>query len=241
MQPDPLPAREGGDPVHLRLVEGLAVSSADRGLDRDHRHLSRHTPAGGAADDLLHLLEREGRPARRQRHQGDRAQGLDAVARVVEQVALGLDDGSPRPAGERAHGEMVGQRTGRHEDGPLLPEQRRGQLLQFLDRPTVRVGVPVDPSVVGQPGQQPCLVGRRQSEPVPGHPHPRGRRLGRSARHPGATLGQHGARLEEPCAEPQSAGPQEPSSVDAVHGAAPPGRPPPRLPGRPVPVLEGTV
>ena len=137
MQSDSLPARERRDPLHLRFIERFPVSPPDRGFERDDRDGSRHSSARRAVDDLLQLFERESRPTGRQRHEGDRAQCLDAVTRVVIQVALGLNDRATRSAGQGSHREMIGQRAGRHEDRPLFSEERCELFLQRANRSPV--------------------------------------------------------------------------------------------------------
>ena len=96
-RPDAALSRERGDALELGLVEPLAEAPAHRGLDGDDGHRPRHAAARRAVDDALHFLESERGAARRQRHDGDAAQRLHAVARVVVEVALGLQDGRPRP------------------------------------------------------------------------------------------------------------------------------------------------
>ena len=142
----------------------------DRRLDRDHRHRAGHAAARRPRDDLLHLVEAEPRAPRRERHQGDAAQRLHAVAGVVEEVALGLHDGAAGAAGERAHRQVVGERPGRQEDGALLAEHPGEVLLERRDGAAVGVAVALDPPVAGQLRPERRRLRRSQPEAVAGHP-----------------------------------------------------------------------
>ena len=95
------------------------VSIADH---RDARHDAR---ALRLIEHVLHIVGRERRAAGRERHQRQVAERLRAVAFVLIEVALFLDDHAARPAGERAHRHVIGERAGRHEDRALLAEHAR--------------------------------------------------------------------------------------------------------------------
>ena len=69
------------------------------------------------------------------------AEGLGAIAAIVEEVALGLDQNAAAVAGQQADGEMVGQRAGGQPDGRFLAEQRGHAGFQLLYHAAARVVV----------------------------------------------------------------------------------------------------
>ena len=108
--------------------------------------------------------------ARRQRHQREVAERLRAVALVLIEVAFFLDDDAARPAGERAHGHVVGERAGGHENRALFAEDARALLLELLDDAAERVGVGDDPLLIEQAVQQGRIFGGAQAEAVAAQP-----------------------------------------------------------------------
>ena len=152
--------------VELRRVEMLALLPAHRRLDRDHRHARDDARALRLIEHVLDLVGGEGGAARRQRHERQVAERLRAVAFVLVEVALLLDDDAARPAGQRAHRHVVRERAGRHEDRALLAEQARALRFQFLDDAAERVGVGGHRLLVEEAGQQRGVLRRRQPDAV---------------------------------------------------------------------------
>ena len=146
-------------------IEALALLPAHRRLDRDHRHARDDARAFGLIEHVLDVVGGERRAARRQRHQRQVAQRLRAVAFVLIEVALLLHDHAARPAGQRPHRHVVGERAGRHEDRPLLAEHARALRFQLLDDAAERVGVG-DDLLVEQADQQRGVLRRRQPDTV---------------------------------------------------------------------------
>jgi hypothetical protein len=133
MQPDAALACVSGDPAHLGKLEGLARHPAHRRLDRDRADRDPHAGLGGAGDFGCRLGQGEARPAGAERHQRDPAQLLRAVALVVVEMALALDQHTAPIAREEPQGEVVGERAARHEHGRLFAEERGHPLLEFGD------------------------------------------------------------------------------------------------------------
>ena len=108
------------------------------------------------------------RPAS-ERHQREVAERLRAVAFILIEVALFLDDHPARSRRERAHRHVVGERAGRHEDRPLFAEDARALLLELFDDAAERVRVGSDPLLVEQAVQEARVLrrgsgrGRRRS------------------------------------------------------------------------------
>ena len=87
------------------------------------------------------------------------AEGLGAIAAIVEEVAFGLDQNAAAVAGQQADGEMVGQRAGGQPDGGLLAEQRGDASFQLLYH--AAAGVVVGRQVVRERGEQLRVLGGR--------------------------------------------------------------------------------
>ena len=69
------------------------------------------------------------------------AQGLRAIAAIVEQVAFRLNQHAAPVAGQQAHSQMVGQRAGGQPHRRFLTEQRGHARLQLLHHAAARVVV----------------------------------------------------------------------------------------------------
>src|SRR5689334_5203502 len=96
--------RPGSHPLHLLEVEALALAAPHGGL-----HLDRSDRRGDATvlrivRGGLDVLQREGRLSARQGYQVQTAERLRAIALVVEQVALRLNQDAPMVSGEQSHG-----------------------------------------------------------------------------------------------------------------------------------------
>ena len=116
-------------------------ASASATLDRDDRHARNHATCFRLIDHALHIIGTERRAARRQRDERQRAERLRAVAFVLIEMALLLDDDAARSAGERSHCQVIGERAGGHEDGALLSKHARALVLELVDDAAERIGV----------------------------------------------------------------------------------------------------
>jgi hypothetical protein len=135
----------------------------------------------------------EARPAGGERHQGQSAQFLGAVAAIAINVAFTLDQHPMSALRQETEREMVGQGPARHKYRQLLAEQFRHALFELLDRAAQRKLVGCDPLIVGEPRQQPGIFGRRQTETV-------GTEMDRAVRrvHPAAVSGGGARALRHP-------------------------------------------
>ena len=91
MQSDVVGVRPGGDLLHLREVEAFAAAPPHRSFDLDGADGSLHASHGGVVGGAFHVFETERSAAGRERHQMQAAEGLGAIATIVEEVAFGLD------------------------------------------------------------------------------------------------------------------------------------------------------
>ena len=162
----PLLAREGRDPLGLVPIEHLTRQAPDRTLDHDRADVGRDAAAGRARQHRLDVGLRECGPAGRKRHQRQARQRLARIAGVVVDVAhLRHDHAALRP-GERAQGQLVGERARRHEHRRLLAEQLRPVLLELLDLSAKQVVVVFDVLVLAQPIEQRGVLARRDADAV---------------------------------------------------------------------------
>ena len=206
MEPDAFSSRERGDPIHLGLIERFPEATPYRCLNGDDGHRPRNAPAARSVDHLLDVVEGEGGPSWSQGHQGHGAQRLDAVTRVIEQVAFRLHNGAAAgPSRQPTHGQVIGQGPGRHEHRAFFPQQCRALLLQRFDDTAVRVGIGRNQVLVGQVGQQPPLIAGGQTQTVTGHLDTTGR--GRERDHPAPLLCASDTRADSSGTQPHRACP----------------------------------
>jgi hypothetical protein len=133
VEADTARAGPGGDPFHSLEIEALAGAAADGSFDLDGADGSRHAAQLCVGGGALAVLEGEGGASGGEGDQVESAEGLGAVAGVVEQVALRLDEHAAVVSGEQADGEVVGERSGGQPDGGFLAEKRGHAGLELFD------------------------------------------------------------------------------------------------------------
>jgi len=163
-----------GEEKPLRTIQGAATQLEDpHGIALDpkngwifvtnHGHARDHSSPARLVEHPLQIVDRECRPARRQRHERDVAERLHAVARVHVQVAFRLHDRSARTAGQRANRQLVGERAGRHEHCPLLAQDARELGLQLVHDATEDVVVGRDATLLDEARQETAVLPRREA------------------------------------------------------------------------------
>ena len=166
MKTDLLLAREQDDALHFGEVEGLAENPAYRGFDRDHSDRCRHATLLSASDLRCDFGEGEGCSLGRKGNQGQPAQLMRAVARVVVNVALALHEDATAAARQKTKREIVGERPARYEHRHFLAEHRGHALFERCDNATPRELVSGDPAIRREAGQQLRILRRGQRQPV---------------------------------------------------------------------------
>src|ERR1700751_485110 len=154
MKTDLLLAREQDDALHLGEVEGLAENPAYWGFDRNHSDRGRHATFLGAGDLRLDLSEGERSALGRKGNQGQPAELLRAIARVVVNVALALHEDATAAPRQKTKREVVGERPARHEYGHFLAEDRGHALFERCDSAIPRELISGDPAIRRKAGQQ---------------------------------------------------------------------------------------
>ena len=106
--------------LHFGEVEGLSSFAADGSFDLDGADGDRDAAGSATIGFALEVLDREGGFGGRERHKIEAAEGLAAIAAIVEQVALMLNDHAAPVAGEKADGEVIGESAGGEPHGGLF-------------------------------------------------------------------------------------------------------------------------
>ena len=124
MQTDLTVAGPLGDAVHFGEIESLAGLAADWGFDLNGADGDRDAAGCAATGFALEVVDGECGFAWGQRNKMQAAEGLAAIAAVVEEVALMLDQYTAFVARKDPDSKMIGQRAGRQPYGGFLAEGR---------------------------------------------------------------------------------------------------------------------
>jgi hypothetical protein len=133
-----------GNALHFSEVEGLPSFAPDRGFDLDGTDGDSDTAGSATVGFALEVVDREGGFGSRERDKIEAAEGLTAIAAIVEQVALVLNHYAALLTGEKADGEVVGERAGGEPHGGLLAEGGRHGLFEPGDHSSARIIIRLD-------------------------------------------------------------------------------------------------
>jgi hypothetical protein len=130
--------------LYFSDIKVFPIPPADGGFNLDRSY--RHGYATGAATTgfSLEVVDGEGSFAGCERDKIEAAKGLAAIAAVVEQVALLLNQHAAHVAREQAYREMIGERTGGEPHCGFLAKRGGDGLFELGDYSSARIVIGFD-------------------------------------------------------------------------------------------------
>jgi hypothetical protein len=135
-------------------------------FNRNRRHAGHDARAFRLVEDALDVVGAKRCSTTRERHQRQVAERLGAVAFVLIEVAVFLDEHPARSRCQRAHRHVIRERAGRHEDRAFLLQRPRERLFELLHHAAERIGIGRHRLLVEETREQARVLRWREPESV---------------------------------------------------------------------------